>query len=326
MLRDLQEIGCGQQICQWFYSYLENREQRVKKGTEVTEWRKVSRGVPQGSCLSPLLFNIYVRRLPAATASSTVQFADDVTQSEADRDARQVLIRLEESFREVKSFCEQRELVINTNKTQLIIFKTPQRKLPEDLNIVLDGITIEPSPHVKLLGITLDSHFTYKEHIDKVVKKCNGVIGMLARAAPNMPKELLRTAFIALARSHMEYASAIFMTASNTQLKKLDTVQQKASRVICRVPRDSHAEPLLTALRLDSLESRRNAHAIQIVEAVLEGNSHPALARLFARDNDGRIGSSNPARIQLGNRRFSTAAAVLYNSARNPPLPPAVLV
>ena len=138
---------------------------------------------------------------------------------------------------------------------------------------------------------------------------------MLARAAPYMPRELLRTAYIALARSHLEYASATFMSASSTQMKKLDTVQRKASRVICRVPRDTHSEPLLTALRLDSLEARRNAHAIQIVEAILSENTHPALTSMFTRDKDGRAENSNTARIQLGNRRFSSFAKNIYNGS-----------
>ena len=133
---------------------------------------------------------------------------------------------------EVKSYCEQRELVINMNKTQLILFKTPQKKLQDDLKIVLNGISIEPSLNVKLLGVTLDHHLNFKDHIDKTVKKCHGVLGMLARAAPHMPRELLRTAYIALARSHLESASAIFMSASRTELKKLDTIQKAASRVI----------------------------------------------------------------------------------------------
>jgi hypothetical protein len=188
---------------------------------------------------------------------------------------------------------------------------------------VLDGIPIEPSACVKLLGVTLDRHLTFKEHIDKTVKKCNGVVGMLARAAPYMPRELLRIAYIALARSHLEYASAAFMSASATQLKKLNTVQKVASRVICRVPRDTHSAPLLAALRLESLESRREAHAVQIVRAALDGNTHPSLARMFTRDNEGRAENTNTARIQLGNRRFSTCAKYIYNrSIVSPSLPP----
>ena len=55
LIRDLREIGCGQMVCEWFHRYLEGREQSpycplvTTRGQEVTEWKKVSRGVPQGS-------------------------------------------------------------------------------------------------------------------------------------------------------------------------------------------------------------------------------------------------------------------------------------
>jgi len=316
LLGDLHEIGCGQTVSRWFHSYLEGREQRVIKGLEVTEWKKVSRGVPQGSCLSPLLFNVFVRELPAASTSQTVQFADDVTQSEADKDVNLVLNRLTESLSKTKAYCDRRELIINASKTQLIVFKSPRRKLPEDLKITIDGVSIEPVPHVKLLGVHLDQHFTYGEHMDKIVKKCNGVLGMLTKAAPYMPRELLRTAYVALVRSNLEYASSAFMSASKTQLKKIDTVQKIASRIICRVPRDTHSEPLLKDLELESLESRRNTHAVQLIDAILAGNSHPSLARLFTRGDDGGAVNSHTARTGMGRKRFSIHAKNIYNQSR----------
>ena len=81
LLGDLYEIGCGHMVCQWFHSYLEGKEKRVTRGLEVIEWKQVTRGLPQGSWLSPLLFNVYVRQLPASSP-----FTDDLTQSEADQD------------------------------------------------------------------------------------------------------------------------------------------------------------------------------------------------------------------------------------------------
>lgn len=303
LLEDLREIGCGQKLGNWFHSYLDGREQRVKNGLEVTEWKSVTRGVPQGSCLSPLLFNIYVRNLPAASTSPTIQFADDVTQSESDRDELQVINRLTVSFLKTKDFCEQRELIINSAKTQFIIFKAPRRKISLELEIVLDGITIKPALHVKLLGVTLDRHFTFGEHIDKAVKKARGAIGMLARAAPHMPRELLRLAYIALARSHLEYASAVYASASDTQLKKLDTTQKIASRVICRAPRDCHSEPLLAMLKLDSLGSRREEHVCKLVAAILEGNCHPSLTTMFEREDAGLWDGESMVREESGEER-----------------------
>ena len=97
-------------------------------------------------------------------SSATVQFADDVTQSEADKSEQNVMIvinRLTESFQLTRTFCEQHELIINTAKTQFIIFKSPSRQLANDLVITLDDCSITPSESVKLLGVTLDRHFTF---------------------------------------------------------------------------------------------------------------------------------------------------------------------
>jgi len=79
LLSELMNIGCNSDVIAWFRNYLTDRFQRVITHDEITQWLPVSRGFPQGSGLSPLLFNIYVRKLPQKCISGTFQFADDTT-------------------------------------------------------------------------------------------------------------------------------------------------------------------------------------------------------------------------------------------------------
>ena len=226
-----------------------------------------------------------------------------------------VVSRLTENFNKTKAFCHEHDLIINSAKTQFIIFKAPSKKLPADLGIELDGNTIIPSATVKLLGVTLDQHFTFGAHIDATVKKAHGVMGSIARAASHLPKELLRVAYLSLVRSLLEYSSATFASASSSQLKKLDTVQKIASRLICRAPRQTHSAPLLEALKLRPLEERRTDHILNLVSSILDGNIHPALQYMFWRSSNGSIENDHKGRIGIGKRRFSVFAKELANKA-----------
>jgi Reverse transcriptase (RNA-dependent DNA polymerase) len=314
LIIELSLIGCGLGALDWFASYLSNRLQRVSDLSQSTDWKLVSRGVPQGSCLSPLLFNIFVRNLPAACHANVVQFADDLTNSCSGSNIVDIGSDLAQSFQLTKSFCESLDLVINTDKTQFIVFKSVGRKIPEDFVIKIDDCSLKPATSVKLLGVTLDRHFTFGDHFDKITSKCRGLLGVLNRATPYLSRDLLRLAYISLIRSHLEYCSAIFSTASNTQLLKLDVIQKMAARVISGVPRNAHSAPLLANLKLEPLSDRRSNHAISLAKSFLSGECHPALKEMFRSTLDGRIDNDISSRIRIGNRRFSEFAKTSFNN------------
>jgi Reverse transcriptase (RNA-dependent DNA polymerase) len=314
LLVELCAVGCSSAALKWFTSYLTDRTQKVSQLTSSSDWKRISRGVPQGSGLSPLLFNIYVRNLPSATLSDSMQYADDLTNSCSGSDVLEIGNTLVQSFNHTRSFCESLDLKINVDKTQFIIFKVPGRKIPHDFEIDLDGFLVKPASSVKLLGVTLDRHLTFKEHIDNTANKCRGFLGAIARASPFLSRDLLRLAYIALVRSQLEYCSAIFASASQTQLHKLDVIQKMASRIICGVARNAHSAPLLNKLLLDPLDDRRSSHAISVVRSVMEGSCHPALRDLLRSAEDGLRRNVPCSRIGMGKRRFSVYASALYNN------------
>ena len=135
---------------------------------------------------------------------------------------------------------------------------------------------------------------------------------LLARAASGLPTQLLRTAYIALIRSHLEYCSAVWASAANTHLDKLDRVQKKASRIILHAPRDAHSEPLQKALKLESLETRRQKHITNIVSRCISNDCNPALNDMFELSDDGTLLYDTTSRIKVGKRRFENFAGDIY--------------
>jgi len=133
----------------------------------------------QGSGLSPLLFNIYVRKLRQKCSSDTFQFADDTTLTAADPSLEVIVTSiLTASFNATKESissisCQSHGLIINPAKTQLIIFKAMGKRIPDDFHLMLDNCSISPQTTVKLLGVTLDQHLTFRFQIDNVVSKCH---------------------------------------------------------------------------------------------------------------------------------------------------------
>ena len=275
----------------------------------------VAKGVPQGSPLSPLLFNIAVRLLPNCCNSDLFQYADDLTNSTSDSDLNVLVSKLQISYGKIKVFCEDKKLTINTAKTQVIILKSPRKKLPVDFSVSLEGLPIFPSTTIKLLGVVLDQHSTMGPHIDATIKKCHGLLGMLRRASTYLPRDILRLIYVALIRSQLEYASATFANAASSHLNKLDIVQKIASRIITGSPALTHSAPLQLQLGLHSLQSRRISHVASIVENILNGKTHPFFTDFFSDSPPYRSRTETGKSLQ--SKGFSNYGILFHKDYRN---------
>ena len=144
LLRELVEINVDNRTIALFHSYLTNRFQRVSQGQIKTDWCPIDRGVPQGSCLSPLLFNIYVRELPCDDLAdqNTLQYADDATHSVVGKSVVEIGDKLVDRFEKTKEFCINHSLTLNTSKTNFIVFKQPSKRISDDFQLCLDGVSL----------------------------------------------------------------------------------------------------------------------------------------------------------------------------------------
>ena len=130
LTQELSNIGCSASAINWFSSFLAGRCQRVKMGPLLAPWVPVQKGVPQGSPLSPLLFNIMVRHLPDVSEAEAFQFADDLTNAVADRDLSSLATKVIDTYSKVKEFCAHRDLAINLEKNTTYNLQAGNEKSP----------------------------------------------------------------------------------------------------------------------------------------------------------------------------------------------------
>ena len=125
LLLDLQACGFGDDILTWFTSYLSGREQSVHAPNMIPGHQyPCSRGVPQGSVLGPLLFNIYIRSLPSVLQYSTCSlYADDICLYVSGTSMSDIISKLESDVERVRLFLADRGLKLNELKTVFLMIR-----------------------------------------------------------------------------------------------------------------------------------------------------------------------------------------------------------
>jgi hypothetical protein len=128
LLNKLQYYGVQGIFLKWFKSYFQYRKQRVKlkhvNNKYYSDWELVSSGVPQGSVLGPLLFNIYINDFPLEISkiSEVIMFADDTSILCTSKDYNNLKIKLSDICSHMSRWFQANLLALNLDKTKMIKF------------------------------------------------------------------------------------------------------------------------------------------------------------------------------------------------------------
>ena len=218
------------------HSYLSNRKQRVKINDAYSSWSEILFGVPQGSILGPLLFNIFMCDMFYFLEGFDIaNYADDSTPYCAGKSAESVVNNLEQSSTILFKWLNNNYMKVNTGNSYLLLSGNSRA------TATIDNSYIESEDEQVLLGITIDSNLTFENHIRNICKKASQKINALARIAPYMNIQKRRTITKSFVTSQFSYCPLIWMFHSRPLNSKIYSIHEIALRITYQ---DNHERAL----------------------------------------------------------------------------------
>lgn len=229
LLEKLLFAGVHGNLYRWFTSYIENRSQAVVLNGYSSTWNEIPSGVPQGSLLGPLLFNIFVNDLASCFKHSEfLLYADDMKVFKQITSINDCY-SLQDDLSRFEEYCRLNKLDLNVTKCHSITF-TRKPKITKFI-YTLKNQELKVVEEVRDLGITHDSKLTYDKHIDKIVKKANKSMGFIIRSCTQFSSvKLIKTLFCSYVRSTLEYCSQIWNPQYYIHINRLESIQRKFMR------------------------------------------------------------------------------------------------
>ena len=158
--------------------FTKDRKYFVNINGRKSQIKTVNTGVPQGSTLGPLLFLIYINDMVNCSKLFLTQYADDSTTTHSSTNLAQTISTIEKEFEHILNWLAANKLIINLDKTHLMLFTNRVRPL-EPITITVKGHTITEIKETKFLGIMLDNKLTWNAHIDYISKKVSKSVLLL---------------------------------------------------------------------------------------------------------------------------------------------------
>ena len=315
-----------------------DRKQRIEVDGVSSREFDLPFGVPQGSCLGPLLFTLYASGLVREIQLNFPEvqchtYADDtqlyISFSPNIANEDHCVSVLEECISHIYKWLLSRNLLLNDKKTEFLICGTSQQvtKLhTESIKVV--SAQIFPSECARNLGVWFDSHLTFERHISNVCKSSFYTLFNIRHIRKYLTRQSTEKIIHAFVTSRLDYCNSLLLGLPDYQIRKLQRVQNACARLVCDSPRFSHCSPLLRELHWLPVKQRiifkillityRAIHdmaPLYIQELVTLKSSSNLRYRL--RSSEDRLllrVPSSKSKITLGDRAFMFAAPKLWNA------------
>ena len=227
LISKLKSHGMGNSIINWIEQWLTDRRQRVVVDGEVSSWKPVLSGVPQGSVLGPILFLVYINDLEEGVSGKIFKFADDTKLFRKVKEIGDNFF-LQDDIDKLVKWSEKWQMLFNFGKCKCLHTGSGNT----GMNCEMGGTILSKTVKEKVLEVTMNANMKFSKLCRIAASKGNQVLGMIRRNITYKEKSLIIPLYKAIVRPHLEYCIQAWNPHLRKDVDMLDKIKRRATKLI----------------------------------------------------------------------------------------------
>ena len=352
LLQKLKYYKIGQNTLQWIQSYLSHRSSFVEIGEKQSRIVPTINGVPQGSCLGPLLYLIFMNKFPESVRDATgcdgighqefkklfgsecekcgilPVFADDSLYLFSGKFRAENQTTIERKFLAIKTFLTENGLSVNDTKTGITEFMCKQKRgrirgNPPTLAVqtLVEGAIVEKiitdTETCRFLGANLQNNQSWRSHImtgkRAIIPTIKKQLGAMYRLRDFIPQKSRLILANSIIISRLVYIIPLWGDATNNYLRKVQAVINWGARFVTKKHKRTRTITLMEECRWLTVWELIEFHSVIQLWKILKWKIPTAIYREYHIDNDWIISTIMRPRLQMTSKCFKWRIVKKWN-------------